>query len=64
VLQNEWRKPSYCAGGGNNCLAARSSCGLSHVRESEHPNTILAITPQTLASFIRGAKDGHFDHLI
>ncbi|WKX71870.1 DUF397 domain-containing protein [Streptomyces sp. XD-27] len=59
----EWQKSSYCQTG-NNCLnVAAAPDDTIHLRESEHPGTVLAITPGTLRGFIRAARAGRFDRL-
>ena len=60
-----WRKSSFSGTGpDNNCVElAATKSGDIHLRESDAPRIVLATAPPSLATFIRAAKAGEFDHL-
>jgi hypothetical protein len=59
----DWQKSSYCAEG-NSCLnLAVAPDRTIRLRESEDPGVTITTTPARLATFIRAAKAGTFDHL-
>ncbi len=53
-----WHKASYC-GDSSNCLSLGAGAQDNYfVRESETPNTVLAVTPASLRALIRATKAG------
>lgn len=61
----DWRKSAHSNPSGNCVELARLSASQVAVRNSRHPGgPVLICAPGEIAAFIRGAKDGQFDHLI
>jgi hypothetical protein len=60
-----WRKSHYSNPSGNCVELAMLPAGRVAVRNSRHPaGPVLICTPDEIAAFVRGAKDGHFDGLL
>jgi len=60
-----WRKSRRSNPSGNCVELARLPAGRVAVRNSRHPaGPVLICTHDEIASFVRGAKDGHFDSLL
>jgi hypothetical protein len=65
LLHADWRKSAHSNPSGNCVELARVSAGQVAVRNSRHPRgPVLLCAPDEIAAFIRGAKDGQFDHLL
>jgi hypothetical protein len=65
LLHADWRKSGHSNPSGNCVELARLSAGQVAVRNSRDPRgPVLICAPAEIAAFIRGAKDGQFDHLI
>jgi hypothetical protein len=64
IVETEWQKSSFCAGGGNNCLEARREGSVIHLRESQVPESEITLTPAQFAVFLSGVKAGEFDDLV
>jgi hypothetical protein len=64
LLHADWRKSAHSNPSGNCVELARLSAGQVGVRNSRYPRgPVLICAPDEIAAFIRGAKDGQFDHL-
>ncbi|MBV2363697.1 DUF397 domain-containing protein [Streptomonospora nanhaiensis] len=60
-----WRKSELSNPSGNCVEVAQLPDGAIAVRNSRHPNgPALIYTPAEMKAFLRGAKQGEFDHLI
>ncbi|MBI0374714.1 DUF397 domain-containing protein [Streptomyces albiflaviniger] len=59
-----WQKSSFSGGGGEQCLETAKVAGDILLRESDDPSIIVKTTPDKLAAFILGVKNGEFDHLV
>ncbi|ASU84719.1 DUF397 domain-containing protein [Nocardiopsis gilva YIM 90087] len=61
----EWLKSSLSNPDGNCVELSRLPGGEFALRNSRHPHgPALIYTPAELAAFVKGAKQGDFDHLI
>ncbi|WP_236240712.1 DUF397 domain-containing protein [Streptomyces sp. CC228A] len=60
----KWKKSSYSGAGGEQCLETARVAGEILLRESDSPNVIVRTTPEKLAAFILGVKNGEFDDLV
>ncbi|SEC54213.1 DUF397 domain-containing protein [Streptomyces melanosporofaciens] len=59
-----WRKSSFSEGHSDTCVElAADSVGTPHLRESDDPEAVIAMTPAALRAFLRAAKAGRFDRL-
>ncbi|WP_055550930.1 DUF397 domain-containing protein [Streptomyces sp. NBRC 110028] len=60
-----WRKSSFSSGvGGQDCVeVADAPQRVILLRESDDPGVVIATDPDRWAAFVRGAKQGTFDHL-
>ncbi|MGW2325304.1 DUF397 domain-containing protein [Streptomyces sp. NPDC001700] len=63
MSERHWRKSSYSVEGSNCLYVAAREHDTIMLRESEHPETVLATTRARLRAFIRAAKAGRFDHM-
>ncbi|MFE0045915.1 DUF397 domain-containing protein [Streptomyces albireticuli] len=54
----EWQKSGSCSEGDACLSVAFATPGRIFLRESDHPDVILAVTPQTLRALIRTLKNG------
>jgi hypothetical protein len=63
VSERHWRKSSYSVEGSNCLYVAAREYDTIMLRESEHPEAVLATTRAHLRAFIRAAKAGRFDQL-
>ncbi|ARZ68570.1 hypothetical protein SMD11_2923 [Streptomyces albireticuli] len=54
----EWQKSSYSQHGANCLDLAAVNAGRIFLRESDNPDVILAVAPQTLRTLIRTLKSG------
>ncbi|MFE6866935.1 DUF397 domain-containing protein [Kitasatospora sp. NPDC057692] len=59
--QFNWQKSTF-SGDAAECVEIASDGELVHVRESDEPTTVIT-TKAKLATWIRAAKAGEFDHL-
>ncbi|MFP8942703.1 DUF397 domain-containing protein [Streptomyces fenghuangensis] len=59
----DWQKSSFSEGEGANCIELAAQRGSVLIRESDIPELIIATSPESLKSLLRGAKNGEFDHL-
>lgn len=59
----DWRQSSYCQEGASCVNVAAGERETIIIRESEHPEVILATTRTRLRTFIRAAREGQFDHI-
>ena len=58
----QWRKASYSANGGGNCVEAGTIGQVVAVRDSKNPNgPVLAVAPETWRDFTDRLKTGVFD---
>ncbi|MBT2368499.1 DUF397 domain-containing protein [Streptomyces sp. ISL-10] len=56
----DWRRSSYCGGGGNNCVEVAVSDGDIAVRDSVFPHRTFAVDRRAFAAFVAGARlSGH-----
>lgn len=54
-----WQKSSFSGGGEGNCVElAASAASRLHLRESDRPDEMTAVSPRALASLLRALKDG------
>ncbi|GAA3191312.1 MULTISPECIES: DUF397 domain-containing protein [Streptomyces] len=60
----KWQKSSFSGGGGEQCLETAISNGEILLRESDDPTVIVKTTPEKLAAFLLGVKNGEFDHFV
>jgi hypothetical protein len=62
--QLTWQKSSFSTGGEGNCveLAAATTSGHIHLRESDQPATIATATPHALANLLHAVKAGNLSH--
>ena len=60
-----WRKSSFSSGQASaECVeVAAEPQGLILLRESDDPAVVIATDPARWAAFVRGVKQGDFDHL-
>ena len=59
-----WQKSTFSGpDDGNACVELATSQDGIHLRESDDTGQLLTTTPHRLATFIRAAKAGEFDHL-
>ncbi|MDT0452324.1 DUF397 domain-containing protein [Streptomyces sp. DSM 40473] len=54
-----WQKASYSHEGANCLNIAAAGDGTLHLRESDDPDTVLAVTPASLRALLRTARRGH-----
>ncbi|PGH52677.1 DUF397 domain-containing protein [Streptomyces sp. Ru87] len=59
-----WKRSSYCAGGGNNCVevAVREDDGIA-IRDSVFPERVLRTSRAGLAALVAGVRDGRSGRL-
>jgi hypothetical protein len=62
-MELKWKKSS-ASGSQGNCVELAEQGDLILIRESEHPETVIATTPEKLAAFIEGARRGDFDEFV
>jgi hypothetical protein len=60
----KWQKSSFSGGGGEQCLETAIVDGEILLRESDDPTVIVKTTPEKLAAFLLGVKNGEFDHFV
>ncbi|MEI5136624.1 DUF397 domain-containing protein [Streptomyces libani] len=60
----KWQKSSFSGGSGEQCLETARVAGEILLRESDDPDMIVRTTPEKLAAFILGVKNGEFDHFV
>ncbi|MFD9814566.1 DUF397 domain-containing protein [Streptomyces sp. NPDC059080] len=60
----EWQKSSFSSGASEQCLETAIADGEILLRESDDPTVIVKTTPEKLAAFILGVKNGEFDHFV
>ncbi|WP_406458772.1 DUF397 domain-containing protein [Streptomyces sp. NBC_01622] len=54
-----WQKSSFSGGGsGEDCLEIAADPTTLHLRESDHPTTVLAPTPTALHALLRTCRSG------
>ncbi|MET8855410.1 DUF397 domain-containing protein [Streptomyces sp. NPDC004579] len=59
---DNWQKSSFSGSGdGNNCLELATTPGITHLRESDTPNTRLSTAPGALANLLHHIKSGGLD---
>ncbi|MCM2393972.1 DUF397 domain-containing protein [Streptomyces albipurpureus] len=58
-----WQESSFCQAG-NSCIGVLRDGEIIRLRESEQPNETITTTPEKMRAFIRGVKNGDFDHLL
>ncbi|TSB26675.1 DUF397 domain-containing protein [Streptomyces sp. NBC_01525] len=61
--ETKWQKSSF-SGEGEQCLETAIADGEILLRESDDPTVIVKTTPEKLAAFILGVKNGEFDHFV
>lgn len=58
----DWQRASYCGDGGNNCVELGATAdGRIRLRESEAPETVVAVSPGALRGFLavlKAAQEG------
>ncbi|MCX4818347.1 DUF397 domain-containing protein [Streptomyces sp. NBC_01142] len=59
-----WQKSSFSGGGGEQCLYVGKHQGEIVLCESDDPASIITTSPEKLAAFILGVKNGEFDHFV
>ncbi|MFJ7258749.1 DUF397 domain-containing protein [Streptomyces globosus] len=60
-----WQKSTLSGGGGEQCLyVAKGPDGAILLCESDDPATIITTSPEKLAAFMGGVKNGEFDHFV
>ncbi|MCB5907624.1 DUF397 domain-containing protein [Streptomyces pinistramenti] len=59
----KWQKSSF-SNSNTQCLETAIVAGEILLRESDDPTTIVKTTPEKLAAFILGVKNGEFDHFV
>ncbi|MFC5722743.1 DUF397 domain-containing protein [Streptomyces gamaensis] len=57
-----WQRSSFCGGGGNNCIEIRLETGLTQIRESAAPGSVVTTTSGRLAGLITGVKEDRLGH--
>jgi hypothetical protein len=63
MSQLRWRKSSFSEGHTDTCVEiAADSAGMPHLRESDHPHTVIATTPAALRALLRTIKTSALDH--
>ncbi|MFG2223960.1 DUF397 domain-containing protein [Streptomyces sp. NPDC048644] len=60
----KWQKSSFSGADGPQCLETAIADGEVLLRESDDPTIIVKTTPEKLAAFILGVKNGEFDHFV
>ncbi|BDM66722.1 hypothetical protein HEK616_02090 [Streptomyces nigrescens] len=60
----KWQKSSFSSGNSEQCLETARDSGEILLRESDDPHVIVRTTPEKLAAFILGVKNGEFDHFV
>lgn len=60
----KWQKSSFSSGDSPQCLETAMVAGEILLRESDDPDVIVKTTPEKLAAFILGIKNGEFDHFV
>jgi hypothetical protein len=64
MAQLTWQKSSFSEGGADTCFeVAAGPGGITYVRESDDPATVVTTTPAALGAFIRAVKAGALDDL-
>ncbi|WP_310728965.1 DUF397 domain-containing protein [Streptomyces sp. N2A] len=58
-----WQKSSFSASN-EQCLETARASGEILIRESDDPQVVVRTTPEKLAAFILGVKNGEFDHFL
>lgn len=58
ALVQEWQKSTYSADAANCLNVAAMGDGTVYLRESDDPDTILAVPPAALRAFLRTVKTG------
>ncbi|MGW4033307.1 DUF397 domain-containing protein [Streptomyces sp. NPDC004838] len=60
-----WQKSSFSGADDNqSCLEVAPYAGAIKIRESDDPDVIVTTSVEKLGAFIKGVKNGEFDHLI
>ncbi len=58
----KWQKSSFSEGGAANCVeVATGAAGVTHLRESDEPRTVISTTPRAFGALVRRIKTGEFD---
>ncbi|WP_030546514.1 DUF397 domain-containing protein [Streptomyces albus] len=59
MTQPTWKRSSFCAGGGNNCVevAVSDEDGIA-IRDSVHPARTIRVSRAALTTFITGVRKG------
>jgi hypothetical protein len=64
MAQLIWRKSSFSTGDGDNCVeVATGVAGVTHLRESDDPRTVITTTPLAFGALVRRIKAGQLDEL-
>lgn len=63
MTQPTWKRSSFCAGGGNNCVevAVSDEDGIA-IRDSVHPARSIKVSRAALTAFITGVRTGKVDN--